>query len=135
MCSDDPVAVATLIGLTRDPDDHNRDWATFALGQQIELNTPEIRDALADRLSDEDEVTRAEARVGLARCKDARVVEPLREELASGEPFDLDIEAATLIGDSRLHADLVALREGWAGNAEDLESAIRSCSPGPTIVG
>ena len=99
MCSEDPLAVATLIGLTRDVDAHNRDWATFALGQQIELDTPEIRDALADRLADDDHDTRSEARVGLARSEDPRMIEPLCEVLASGSVCNVDIEAATLIGD------------------------------------
>jgi HEAT repeat protein len=62
-----PLAIATLIGLTEDPEAKVRDWATFALGSQIDLDTSEIRDALAARLNDPDEVTRAEAMAGLSR--------------------------------------------------------------------
>src|SRR5204862_2224523 len=42
-------AVAALIGLSADEDPHVRDWATFALGTLAELDTPELRDALAAR--------------------------------------------------------------------------------------
>jgi HEAT repeat protein len=53
--------------LTQDTAPEVRDWATFALGTQIDLDTSEIRDALAARLNDPDEVTRAEAATGLSR--------------------------------------------------------------------
>jgi HEAT repeat protein len=62
-----PLAIATLIRLTQDTEPEVRDWATFALGTQIDLDTSEIRDALAARLNDPDEVTRAEAATGLSR--------------------------------------------------------------------
>jgi HEAT repeat protein len=62
-----PLAIATLIRLTKDPEPEVRDWATFALGTQIDLDTSEIREALAARLDDDDEDTRAEAIAGLSR--------------------------------------------------------------------
>jgi HEAT repeat protein len=62
-----PLAIATLIRLTEDPEAKVRDWATFALGSQIDLDTREIRDALIARLDDPDEATRAEAIDGLSR--------------------------------------------------------------------
>ena len=77
-------ALGVLIELTRDPDAHVRDWATFALGSQVDVDTPELRDALVGRLSDEDDDTRAESMVGLARRGDRRVVTTLRRELESG---------------------------------------------------
>ena len=60
-----PLAIECLIALSRDSDPHVRDWATFGLGTQINLDTPEIRAALADRLDDPDDATRWEALVGL----------------------------------------------------------------------
>jgi len=50
---------------------------------QVEADTPEIRDALCDHTSNAHTETRGEAMVGLARRKDARVLESLNRELAS----------------------------------------------------
>jgi HEAT repeat protein len=65
-------AIATLILLSADEDAHVRDWATFGLGAQTDVDTPEVRHALAARLDDEDEDTRAEAFSGLSRRGDPR---------------------------------------------------------------
>ena len=59
-----------------------RDWSTFALGTLAPLDTPALRDALADRLGDPDPETRVEAVHGLAVRGDARAVEPALELLA-----------------------------------------------------
>jgi HEAT repeat protein len=63
----DPLAIRTLIRLTCDSDAMVRDWATFAIGAQIDTDSDEIRNALAARLNDDDEDTRGEALAGLAR--------------------------------------------------------------------
>jgi HEAT repeat protein len=131
MGHEDPLAVEVLIELTSDPEAHNRDWACFALGTQIELDTPELREALAGRLSDEDDDARCEAIVGLARRGDIRVIPPLRRALVSESIWALEVEAASLISDHRLHPELVALRGWWDVDEELLEEAIRACSPGP----
>ena len=62
---DDLAAIAGLIRLSRDPDDGTRDWATFGLGKQTSLDTPELRDALVARLTDADPEIRGEALMGL----------------------------------------------------------------------
>jgi HEAT repeat protein len=131
MGQEDRVAVGTLIELTRDRKAHVRDWATFALGVQIEMDTPEIRQALVERLSDEDADTRAEAMVGLARRGDRRVLPALREELTSGSVGTLAVEAAALIRESHLHPLLVALQRWWDVDEELLREAINTCSPRP----
>jgi HEAT repeat protein len=76
-----PEAIAALIRLTRDDDAHVRDWATFGLGVQGKVDTPEIREALYQRLGDADEDTSYEALCGLARCADLRVAQPLIDAL------------------------------------------------------
>ena len=76
-----PLSVTNLLELTRDSDADVRDWATFGLGVQGDCDTPEIRDALADALSDENQDVREEAMVGLGKRKDRRVLAPLLEAL------------------------------------------------------
>jgi HEAT repeat protein len=63
----DPDAVAALIRLTRDADPEVRDWATMGLGSQLDVDTPEVREALTARLDDPDGDTAEEARAGLSR--------------------------------------------------------------------
>jgi methionyl-tRNA formyltransferase len=78
----DPGAVAALMELTADEEPEVRDWATFALGTLVAQDTPELRDALAGRLADEDADTRVEAVHGLAMRGDLRAAEPALELLA-----------------------------------------------------
>lgn len=114
------AAVDVLIRLMSDVDEHVRDWATFALDTQSELDSAAIRQALRDRLddySDDENVnTNGEAAVGLARRRDASVMPYIQDWLE--EPVDLvgnmTIEAAGLFGDQRLLPRLKALRAaGW----------------------
>lgn len=100
--------IETLLGLMRDPDSDVRDWATFGLGTQSEADSAAIREALFERLHDQDEDTRAEAAVGLARRKDNRVLPILLEELARDEYGSLYEEAAS----SLLGLDVVQ-PDGW----------------------
>jgi HEAT repeat protein len=100
-----------------------RDWATFGLGSQIDLDTPRIREALCARLNDPDPITRAEAFVGLARRKDEGVLSPLIAALGSTQLDEFDprqdlvLEAAWEIADPRLLPALRAMQEqddsGW----------------------
>jgi methionyl-tRNA formyltransferase len=78
----DPRAIDALIELTGDTDAEIRDWATFALGTLATQDTPQLRDALAARLADEDADTRVEAIHGLAMRGDLRAAEPALELLA-----------------------------------------------------
>jgi HEAT repeat protein len=90
----DAVSTATLITLSTDDDRDTRDWATFALGALTEEDCPTIRDALAARLSDQDEDVRAEAIAGLAQRRDERAVQPLIHELSHRDVGTILIEAA-----------------------------------------
>jgi HEAT repeat protein len=125
----EPLAVAGLIELTRDPVADIRDWATFGLGTQIDLDTPEIRECLMERLTDPDDDARCEALVGLAQRRDRRVLPALSRELKSEFVQAIAVEAASLIADPQLYPDLVALQKRWGADKQLLEDAIAACSP------
>lgn len=109
----DAQTLQALIHLSRDPDEIVREWATFTLGSQArEVDTPELREALMDRISETHPKIRGEALLGLALRKDARVLEPLRRVLAEGpEVTTLEVEAAQALEDVSLLPLLVQHRE------------------------
>ena len=123
-CHEVPLAIETLIQLSNDTCDNVRDWATFSLGTLIEIDSQQIREALAARLHDPHDDTRAEALVGLAQRKDFRVVAALKRELDSDCIGRLVVEAAELIASDELYLQLVDLREWWDVAPELLERAI-----------
>jgi hypothetical protein len=82
---DKAPAIDAEIALSADRSAQVRDWATFALGQQIKTDMPAIREALWKRVNDKDQGARHEALYGLATRKDARVVDILWRELRSGD--------------------------------------------------
>ena len=90
-------AIDTLIKFTSDKLSHIRDWATFGLGSQLERNNRKIREALWNRVSDNDRDTKAEAIVGLALRKDVRVKEIIRQELLSEDYGSLLFDAIIAI--------------------------------------
>lgn len=71
----DARAIGALILLSDDVDFDTRNWATFALGSQIETDLPEIRAALWKRVKEEDYEIRGEAILGLANRGDTNVVD------------------------------------------------------------
>lgn len=123
-CEMIPNAIETLVALSRDSCEQVRDWATFSIGTLIEIDTTQIRDALAARLQDPDSETRAEALVGLARRKDQRVIAALKSELASDCVGTLAIEAAELIQSRELFGLLLELKEWWDVDTDLLDRAI-----------
>jgi HEAT repeat protein len=134
---EDELAVEALIELSTDHRVEVRDWATFGLGVQVDTDTEAVRQALFDRLEDEDEIVRGEALRGLAGRGDDRVVDALVEEMATGheDPWqiaDLILEAAAAIGDPRLHKPLLTYRRRLTGEDsadEYFEEAIEACKP------
>jgi HEAT repeat protein len=107
----EPRSAATLLKLMRDTDEDIRDWATFGLGVQGEIDSPEMRDALVLCLGDSNEDVREEAMAGLAKRKDRRVLEVLLAALEQPTMTDRVIEAACMM------LDLQNERKGWkAGN-------------------
>jgi HEAT repeat protein len=128
---EDEQAIATLIELSADEDTLVRDWATFGLGKMIDTNTTEIRDGLAKRLADEDENTRAEALVGLARRKDERILDVLIERLSADSVWSMSLEAAAEMEHIDLCPALLALKQRWQGDSDShtelLDEAIVRC--------
>lgn len=141
---EDPETIKTLIRMSSDPDEGVRDWATFGLGTQIETDTPEIREALHVRLSDEDAETRGEALVGLAKRRDPRVVPAILKEWEQhDETGILSIEAAETMGDPVLLPQLEKFLATMEWSEDDsyfksqLERAIVACrgESGPGLSG
>ncbi len=122
------LAVNCLISPTSDAVARVRDWATFAIGTLIDIDSPEIRNALATRLDDPDFDTRSKALIGLAERKDPRVVSALIKELSSDCIGTLAVEAAELIASNELLPLLVELRDWWDVDCGLLEQAIAACS-------
>lgn len=89
----DEVSIDTEILLSEDQDVDARNWATFAIGALLELDSPAIRDALAARLTDGDDEVRGEAIGGLAKRQDERAVEAIVRELEQPDVMTLAIEA------------------------------------------
>jgi HEAT repeat protein len=137
-------AIQTLIELSRDEIGRVRDWATFGLGSQVVgvdpdtqgedvVDTPAVRDALADRLNDPDEDARCEAIVGLAMRRDPRVLPVLVQELDKGPKLSLILEAARWAASSTLCPSLRKLASStdsealafW--NQSGLQKALDAC--------
>jgi HEAT repeat protein len=94
-----------LIAMTRDPDRSNRDWATFLVAQH-DADDDVIRHALLRAASDDDEVVRAEAIIGLAR-RDRHLALPLIKQAFAAEYVSYPIfEAAAYVADPALVEDL-----------------------------
>ncbi len=137
---DDSRAIRALVQLSSDEDFDVRNWATFGLGSMTELDTPEIRDALLNRLNEDDGEIRGEALVGLARRGDVRVATPLLNELANtnseilpGWPIAHEITEAIIhtaldTGSSAWLPVLDQFRSLKIGNPDQLEAATAHCS-------
>ena len=101
--ADQPPMIPVLLGLMHDTDEEVRDWATFSLGSLSTVNTPEIRDAFAERLSDAFPDVVDEAMAGLAQRRDQRAVPLILERLRQADVDDLTLESAgAILG---MHAD------------------------------
>lgn len=126
---EEPLAIEMLIALTRDDEANVRDWATFGLGQG-DADSPAIREALAERLDDDDDDVRAEAIAGLARRRDERALEPLIEAIRGRETGPQVFEACETMADRRLVPELLYLRILHADRPEVLaaiDQAIAQC--------
>jgi|GEM_PF-609564 len=127
---EDSRAAKALIELSCDEDDEIRNWATFGLARQIDLDTEYIREALMKCLDDSFDAVRGEALYGLATRGDERVIEPLIKEFyyisEAEEWWDYAFEAAIDMPDPRLYTALVAVLDSGVGDCY-LGQAIALC--------
>jgi HEAT repeat protein len=112
-----PLSAECLLLLMKDEDEEVRDWATFGLGVQGDLDSVEIRNALFERLSDSNEDVRNEAMASLGKRRDQRVLPFLVASLAASEVSRPVIEAAWGM------LDMDADREDWT--TADYASALQ----------
>lgn len=135
----DPVtATHALVRLSRDVDRDVRNWATFELGSLTVADTPQIREALLERLHETDAEIRSEALVGLALRGDPRMIPALLHELESqpGERLQKSIplgEAAEAVAEVALAKRnpvwlpvLQRLAELGVGEAQKVQPAIEA---------
>jgi len=132
MPHDTPRVVDALAKLSRDSDRDVRNWATFALGSQLESSSPPLRAALLERLTDEDPEIRGEALLGLARRGETSIVSALQRELDGELHGEWAAEAAASLGDPRLLPALRRLHarlecQDAAGFRSTVQSAITAC--------
>jgi HEAT repeat protein len=125
---EDPRAIDILIRLSHDQVANVRDWATFGLGTMTNVDSPALREALIERLTDSDYNTRCEAIMGLAKRRDSRVLPAISKELASDRVGYLIVEAVTLFPFPDFHAPLMALKEWWDVDTPLLDEAINASS-------
>ena len=136
--ADDP-AVTALVGLLADREPTLRDWAAFALGSQLDVDSPQIRAGLRSLLSEPDTAEAypaAEAALGLARRADPQVFAAIADRLTRPDPSSLWLRAAAELADPRLLPALLRLRapdnepdDPWV---EQLEYAITRCTTATT---
>ena len=134
----DKRAIAALIKLSGDDHPQVRNWATFGLGSLLEVDTPEIREALYQRFLLEDPTDeetaeiQGEALVGLASRQDERILPKLMEQLMSENLSVLEIEAAEELANPQLLPALLQVKtwcEPTGYFAETLAAAIVACTP------
>jgi len=118
--------------LSKDQDRDVRDWATFALGSQTDLDTSELREALRTRLSDDDPEVRGEAMVGLSRRHDEHLKNAVLDELSGEFHGDWAFEAAEGIADPDFIPALVGMRARMSADLPErffvrLDVALMAC--------
>jgi HEAT repeats len=113
----DERSVKALLLLSEDTDEEVRDWATFGLGVLGDMDSREIRDALARRLDDSNADACEEAMVGLGKRRDEHVLPGLMNALRQPAVSCRVVEAAYLM------LGMESDREDWS--AADYASALQ----------
>jgi hypothetical protein len=125
----DPSIVDSLLRLMEDNDANVRDWATFGLGQQLEVDSPTIRDSFIRHLNDDHDDTRFEALLGLARRRDRRALAAVKAALEADAVFRLAVVSARYLSNPELLPSLLPLTAWWDADPVLLRQAIGSCDP------
>jgi HEAT repeat protein len=125
----DPNVVGTLVSLMNDSCVEVRDNATFGLARMLEADSKEIRDALADRLTDTDWETRREGLIGLARRRDTRAIKPILEALRAGDTDRLVLDAVRYVASEQFLPHLMALGSDDEFTEIQILNARKSCDP------
>ena len=115
--------------LMEDANEQVRDWSTFGLGSQTDLDGAEVREALFRRLDDDNCDARDEAILGLARRREPRVTPVVEALLQEEQVGRLIVEAAAYLADERLLGPLCALECRWNVDAKLLGEALSACDP------
>ncbi|MDH5354954.1 MAG: HEAT repeat domain-containing protein [Gammaproteobacteria bacterium] len=126
------AAINTLITLSRDPEVDVRNWATFGIGNLSEADNSDIRNALKERITDNDYEVRGEAFIGLANRKVIEIQDALIKELSGEFSGNWAVEAAKIMADPAYCRVLSKLKSREAGNIEDrfindIDEAISCC--------
>jgi len=92
-------AINVLIEFTKQKEPSIRNWATFGIGTQIDIDNTEIRNTLWNLVGDSDYDTKSEAIVGLAKRNDKKIKEVILAELQSDSFGTLLFDAILTLGD------------------------------------
>lgn len=129
---EDKRAISTLIKLMNDNNDNVRGWATFNIGSQIQVDTPEIRKALKANLSDDNLDVRGEALVGLAERHDESALVYVKQSLKEETEGTYGVKAARIFAHLSLLPDLLAIKNASDDYSNyflsELDEAIEACS-------
>ncbi|HAD80661.1 DUF5724 domain-containing protein [Empedobacter falsenii] len=89
---EDEKAIDVLIKFSKDKANRIRSWATFYIGH-VDFDNEYIREALWSRVNDKHQETRMEAITGLAKRKDDRIIEVIKQEIIKDDFGSLLFEA------------------------------------------
>jgi hypothetical protein len=134
-CVEDKRATDGLIRMCHDEDAYVRDWASFGLAEQCEIDYPELRDQLRSMLHDVNPEIRGQAMIGLARRGDRGCIGAVLAELSGDHHGEWAIQAAGHLADPSLIGALETLREKMLTtepdyHIADVDKSIAACRSG-----
>lgn len=129
-------AIYALVELSADRCKEVRNWATFGLGTQIDIDNDVIRDALIERLSDPYLDVRIEALIGLSNRKHPQAAEWVLAALQTNDIVAGYFEAAETLSDMSLLPELLRIKAQCIAEScksdsyfmDCLDDAIAACS-------
>ncbi len=129
----DDIAISGLIKLNKNDDFDVRNWATFGLASQCEVDTGRLRNALFERLTDHEYEIRGEALIGLARRNDHTIQTALMKELNGAFNGSWAIQAVTFLARPEYLTALQQLKNRLTHDnkrrfIDELDEALLACS-------